>query len=58
MDKQWYVVKVRTAFEKKVKLQLEEQIELTGLSEQFGRILVPTEDVVVARGEQKKRYKM
>ena len=55
---QWYVVKVRTAFEKKVKAQLEEQIELKGLKDQFGRILVPTEDMVVARGESKKRYKI
>ena len=55
---QWYVVKVRTAFEKKVKMQLEEQIQLKGLEDQFGRILVPTEDMVVARGESKKRYKI
>ena len=44
-------------FEKKVKAQLEEQIELKGLKDQFGRILVPIEDMVVARGEKKKRYK-
>ena len=32
---QWYVVKVRTAFEKKVKGQLEEQIELKGLGDHY-----------------------
>ena len=53
---QWFVVKVRTAFEKKVKAQLEEQIELKELKDQFGRILVPIEEMVVARGEKKKRY--
>ena len=55
---QWFVVKVRTAFEKKVKAQLEEQIELKELKDQFGRILVPIEEMVVARGEKKKRYKI
>jgi transcriptional antiterminator NusG len=55
---QWFVVKVRTAFEKKVKAQLEEQIELKGLEDKFGRILVPIEEMVVARGEKKKRYKV
>ena len=55
---QWFVVKVRTSFEKKVKAQLEEQIELKGLNDQFGKILVPIEEMMVARGEKKKRYKV
>ena len=53
--KRWYVVHAYSGFEHKVKLALEERIRLAGLEEQFGEILVPTEEVVEMRmGQQRK----
>ena len=51
----WYVVQVHSGYEKRVKLQLEESIELAGLGDSFGRILVPTEQVVEMRAGQKRK---
>ena len=51
----WYVVQVHSGYEKRVKLQLEESVELADLSESFGRILVPTEQVVEMRDGQKRK---
>ncbi|AEI35565.1 MULTISPECIES: transcription termination/antitermination protein NusG [Francisella] len=51
----WYVVQVHSGYEKRVKTQLEENIEIAGLKENFGRILVPTENVVEMRGGQKRK---
>jgi transcriptional antiterminator NusG len=51
----WYVVHAYSNYEKKVKQSLEEKIEREGLSQYFGKILVPTEDVVEMRmGQQRK----
>jgi len=51
----WYVVHAYSNYENKVKLALEEKIELEGLQEFFGKILVPTEEVVEMRlGQQRK----
>lgn len=51
----WYVVHAYSNYENKVKLALEEKIELEGLQEYFGKILVPTEEVVEMRmGQQRK----
>ncbi len=55
MALRWYVVHAYSNFENKVKLALEEKIELEGLQEFFGKILVPTEEVVEMRmGQQRK----
>ena len=55
MALRWYVVHAYSNFEGKVKLALEERIELEGLQEYFGKILVPTEEVVEMRmGQQRK----
>ncbi len=55
MGLRWYVVHAYSNFENKVKLALEEKIELAGLQEYFGKILVPTEEVVEMRmGQQRK----
>lgn len=55
MSLRWYVVHAYSNFEKKVKLALEEKIELEGLQKLFGKILVPTEEVVEMRlGQQRK----
>ncbi|MFK5948074.1 MAG: transcription termination/antitermination protein NusG [Methylococcales bacterium] len=55
MALRWYVVHAYSNFEKKVKLAIEEKIELEGMQEHFGKILVPTEEVVEMRmGQQRK----
>lgn len=55
MSLRWYVVHAYSNYEKKVKLALEEKIELEGLQKFFGKILVPTEEVVEMRlGQQRK----
>jgi len=54
MALRWYVVHAYSNFEKKVKSALEERIKLNGLEDKFGKILVPTEEVVEMK-EGKKR---
>ena len=54
MALKWYVVHAYSNFEKKVKGSLEERIKLNGLEHKFGKILVPTEEVVEMK-EGKKR---
>lgn len=55
MDLRWYVVKVFAGFEKRVLSDMKERIDRYGLQEQFGRILVPSEEVVEMRGGQKRK---
>ena len=55
MGLRWYVVHAYSNYENKVKLALEERIELAGMKDLFGKILVPTEEVVEMRmGQQRK----
>jgi len=54
MALKWYVVHAYSNFEKKVKGSLEDRIKLNGLEDKFGKILVPTEEVVEMK-EGKKR---
>ena len=54
MSLKWYVVHAYSNFEKKVRTSLEERIKLNGLEHKFGKILVPTEEVVEMK-EGKKR---
>ncbi|MFC4893046.1 transcription termination/antitermination protein NusG [Pseudofrancisella aestuarii] len=51
----WYVVQVHSGYEKRVKMQLEENIKVAGFEKSFGRILVPTENVVEMKGGQKRK---
>lgn len=51
----WYVVQAFSGFEMSVKRSLVERIERAEMSELFGEILVPTEEVVEIRGGQKRR---
>ena len=51
----WYVIMAYSGYELKVKAALEERIELAGLKEQFGEILVPTESVVELKSGAKKK---
>lgn len=55
MAKRWYVVHAYSGFEGQVKRSLEERISRFGMDEQFGEILVPTEEVVEIRDGQKRR---
>lgn len=55
MSKRWYVVQAYSNFEHRVKKSLLERIELHGLGDKFGEVLVPTEEVVeMKEGQQKK----
>jgi transcription termination/antitermination protein NusG len=55
MSLRWYVVHAYSNFENKVKQALEERIKREGLEEYFGKILVPTEEIVEMRmGQQRK----
>src|SRR3989475_13037151 len=45
-DKKWFVVHAYSGFEKSVQRALTERIKRSGMAEQFGKILVPVEEVV------------
>jgi len=55
MALKWYVVHAYSNFENKVKASLEERIKLQGLENKFGKVMVPTEEVVEMREGQKRR---
>jgi len=55
MAKRWYVVHAYSGFESQVKRALEERIKLKGMEDQFGEILVPTEEVVEMKDGQKRK---
>ena len=54
MAMRWYVVHAYSGYEKRVQNTLKERIELHEMQDQFGDVLVPTEEVVEVR-EGKKR---
>ena len=55
MALRWYVVHAYSNFENKVKQALGDRIKREGLEQFFGKILVPTEEVVEMRmGQQRK----
>ena len=49
MAKRWYVMHVYSGFENKAKQAIIEKAEKLGLTDKFGDILVPTEEVVEIR---------
>ena len=52
---EWFVIQAYSGYEQKVKSAMEERINLANLTNSFGEILVPTEQVVELKsGEQKK----
>ena len=53
MSKRWYVVHAFSGMEKSVARAIQERIDRAGMQEQFGQLLVPTEEVVEIRGGQK-----
>src|SRR5882672_11436237 len=52
-SKRWYVVHAYSGMEKSVQRALLERVERAGMQEQFGQILVPTEEVVDVKNGQK-----
>ncbi|MEE9355519.1 MAG: transcription termination/antitermination protein NusG [Methylococcaceae bacterium] len=55
MSHKWFVVHAYSNYENQVKKSLEERIKREGLDDFFGKILVPTEEVVEMRmGNQRK----
>jgi len=53
----WYVVHTYSGFENKAKQALEERIKREGLDDEFGEILVPTEEVVEMRRGKRRTSK-
>lgn len=52
-SKRWYVVHVYSGMEKSVQRALIERIDRAGMQDQFGQILVPTEEVIEVKNGQK-----
>ena len=55
MDKQWYVIHAYSGYETKVREALLERIERLGMSDFFGEIMVPSEEVVEMKGGQERK---
>jgi len=53
MPKNWYIIHSYSGFEKKVAETLRSRVDAAGLSERFGEILIPTEDVIEMRHGKK-----
>ena len=53
MSKRWYVVHAHSGLEKSVQRTLMQRIEQAGMSDSFGQILVPVEEVVEMKNGQK-----
>ncbi|NCN42799.1 MAG: transcription termination/antitermination protein NusG [Piscirickettsiaceae bacterium CG_4_9_14_3_um_filter_43_564] len=54
MAQRWYVVHAYSGYENKVKKGIEEHVERAGLAGDFGKILVPSEEVVEIRDGKKR----
>lgn len=58
MEKKWYIVNVLTGCEATAKASIEERARSNNLSDHFGDILVPSENVVeLVKGQKKTRSK-
>jgi len=55
MAKRWYVVHAYSGYEKKVADKLKEYAEREGLDDYFGRILVPSEEVIEVKDGKKRK---
>ena len=53
MSKRWYVVHAYSGMEKSVARALQERIDRAGMQDRFGKILVPTEEVVEMKNGQR-----
>ncbi len=54
MTKQWYVVHTYSGFENKVRLNIMEQFRTSGVEDQLGEIVIPTEQVVEVKGGKRR----
>ena len=54
-QKNWYVMQAYSGYEQKVADMLRQRIDEHGVGKRFGRILIPTENVVEMRGGQKRK---
>ena len=52
-NKRWYIVHAYSGMEKAVERNLKERIDRAGMQDKFGRILVPTEEVVELKNGKK-----
>ena len=50
----WYVIHAYSGMEKVVEKNIRERISQSGMEQKFGRILVPTEDVVEVKNGKKR----
>ena len=55
MTMEWYVIHAYSGYENKVREALLERIERFSMEDNFGEIMVPSEEVVELRGGQEKR---
>ena len=55
MSLKWFVVHAYSGYENQVKKSLLERIEMEGMADSFGKILVPTEEVVEMKAGKKRR---
>lgn len=53
MSKLWYIVHTYSGYEARVRESLKQRVDSLGMSEQFGEVLIPTEDVVEMRNGKK-----
>ena len=53
-DLRWYIVHAYSGMEKAVERNITERINRAGMQNKFGRILVPTEEVVEMRNGKRK----
>jgi len=51
----WYVVQAYSGYEQNVMRTIQDRIERSGMKDQFGEILVPTEEVVEMRDGKKRK---
>lgn len=53
-DLRWYIVHAYSGMEKAVERNIAERVQRSGMQDKFGRILVPTEEVVEMRNGQRR----
>ena len=54
-DLRWYIVHAYSGMEKAVERNIQERISRSGMQDKFGRILVPTEEVVEMRDGKRRK---
>lgn len=55
LNKRWYVIQTFSGFESKVTKSLHKYIKLHSMCDKFGKIMVPTEEVMEIKGGQKRK---